>query len=369
MNVIFCTNIPSPYRVDFFNEFGKFVNLTVLYERKTSSERNSSWKGNKALNFKEVYLDLTPVGVDRARGTALKDYIKCNPSDALFFQEIVSPATMEAIIWCRLHGRPYFIEYDGGYNKKDSFIKRLVKKILLNGALGHLTTAEEHISYLRDFGIPDNKIFKYPFTSIGESDIEQAQSYTCKGKDIYKKKLGITEEKMLLSVGRFSYENGYGKGYDILMKVAKKLDKSVGVYIVGDEPTDEFIEWKEKEALTNVHFVGFKTKIELADYYAASDMFILLSRGDVWGLVINEAMAFGLPIISSDKCIAGLELVKNGTNGFVVSLDNVELIKEKIEFILGSDSRIIEYARNSLGIIKNYTFECMSQRHMDIINQ
>ncbi|WP_347224306.1 hypothetical protein, partial [Bacteroides congonensis] len=169
--VLFSTNLPSPYRVDFFNEFGKYCELTVLYERMNSAERNASWRGKDAINFKEIYLDLNLSGVDLASGPALRDFIRDTPSDILIFTNYSSPATQKAITWCRLHGREYMMEYDGGFNKKDLIIKRLYKKWLLQGAKMHLTTADEHIAYLRNLGISKDRINKYPFTSISNADI------------------------------------------------------------------------------------------------------------------------------------------------------------------------------------------------------
>lgn len=365
--VIFCTNLPSPYRVDFFNEFGKYCDLTVLYERHSSSERNAAWKGAGAENFKEVYLDLKLVGVDRSKGSALKNYVKAHQSDVLIFTNYVSPATMEAIIWCRLHGRKYYFEYDGGFNKKDPFVKKILKKFLLNSAEGHLTTADEHIMYLKSLGIKESRIFKYPFTSVSEDDIETAANFRSKGKRYFKNKLGVKEDKMILSVGRFSYENGYGKGYDILMDTADQLDSSIGIYIVGDEPTQKFIDWKNSKQLENVHFVGFKNKNDLSEYYAAADLFIILSRGDVWGLVVNEAMSWGLPIISSNKCIAGLELVRNGINGFVVNLEDKQQILDCIiELMNRTDIGL--FSKNSIEIINHYTFANMVAAHVEYLN-
>ena len=66
--------------------------------------------------------------------------------------------------------------------------------------------------------------------------------------------------------------------------------------IVGDEPTQEFVEMKNNMKLDNVVFVGFKTKEELKDYYIAADVFCLQTRGDVWGLVVNEAMHTDCPL-------------------------------------------------------------------------
>ena len=365
--VIFCTNLPSPYRVDFFNEFGKYCELTVLYERHSSAERNVAWKGTGAENFKEIYLELKPVGVDRSKGSALKNYVKEHLADVLIFTNYVSPATMEAIVWCRLHGRKYYIEYDGGFNKKDPFVKGLLKRFLLKGAVGHLTTADEHIKYLKSLGIDKSKIFKYPFTSISEMDIINANVLTSKGRSYFKQKVGISENKMILTVGRFSYENGYGKGYDILMRLAECMDPSIGICIVGDSPTKEFVDWKKEKGLEHVHFVGFKGKADLADYYAAADLFTILSRGDVWGLVVNEAMTYGLPIISSDLCIAGTELVKDGENGYVVDIDDFETIKQRFLELISDDDKRVSFGQNSFRKISEYTFRQMTENHVSTL--
>lgn len=369
MNVIFCTNLPSPYRVDFFNEFGRYCKLTVLYERHKSAERNEAWTGVAAINFEEIYLDLVPVGVDRSRGPALRNYIWSHPSDILIFTNYVSPATIEAITWCRLHGREYYVEYDGGFNKKDSIVKGLLKKFLLKGARGHLTTADEHIKYLLSLGIDKRKIHKYPFTSVSEKDIAEANVLTSRGRGYFKQKLGVIEEKMILTVGRFSYGNGYGKGYDILMKLAGYMDSSTGIYIVGDEPTQEFIDWKMEKNLEHVHFVGFKNKNDLSEYYAAADVFTILSRGDVWGLVVNEAMTYGLPVISSKQCIAGTELVEDGQNGYLVDVENFEVIKSRFFKLLSDDSMRETFGRNSFLKIAEYTFHNMAHTHWNALGR
>ena len=54
MNVLYLTNLPAPYRVDFFNELGKEVNLTVLYERQTAGDRDARWRSRNAENFREL---------------------------------------------------------------------------------------------------------------------------------------------------------------------------------------------------------------------------------------------------------------------------------------------------------------------------
>ena len=169
--------------------------------------------------------------------------------------------------------------------------------------------------------------------------------------------------KMILTVGRFSYMKGYGKGFDVLLNAIRFCPENYSLYIVGDEPTQEFVEMKKKMNLKNVFFVGFKTKDELKEYYKAADVFCLQTRGDVWGLVINEAMAYGLPVITTDKCIAGLELVENGVNGYIVPVEDAQCVAEKVMHIGQHNELQQKMCENSLSKIRNYTIENMTLVH------
>lgn len=359
--VIFSTNLPSPYRVDFFNELGKYCDLTVLYERKRSSERDKKWVGESAKNFKEIYLNLEPVGTDRSKGSALKDYIKTASFDFLFFTNYVSQSTMEAITYCRFHHIPYYIEYDGGFNKKDQFLKRLLKKFLLGGAKGHFTTADEHKKYLMSLGINRKIIYKYPFTSIRKSDISVRGSSSTEKVRI-REQINIIEDKMILSVGQFIYR----KGFDILIKAMSQLDQTIGLYIVGGKPTEEYEELLMTLNLHNVHFVEFKTKTELKEYYRAADLFVFPTREDIWGLVINEAMAQGLPVVSTNRCIAALEMVEDGKNGLITESENENSLAESMKEILFSDN-YGKLQSNSINKAKEYTIEKMAESHMQLV--
>ncbi len=366
--VLFSTNVPSPYRVDFFNELGKYCDLTVCFERQTASDRDGKWKGKAPENFKAVQLDLKPYKEDRSKGNALKNYIKENQFDIVILTNYVSPATMSAISWCKRHKKPYYIEYDGGFNKKDCFPISVLKKYLLCSAAGHFTTCEEHKKYLLSIGIKEDKIFKYPFTSLREEDLQNASVLSYDEKNALKQSLDMSENKIVITVGRFTYGGGYGKGYDTLLEAALSM-RDVGIYIIGGEPTEEFIEMKNKLQLENVHFIGFKSKIELAEYYKAADAFALLTRGDIWGLVINEAMAYSLPIVTTDKCIAGLELVENGENGYIVPVGNADVTAEKINAILCDEALSVKMGHESRRRIEGYTIEKMAERHMEIFKQ
>ena len=215
--------------------------------------------------------------------------------------------------------------------------------------------------YLCYYGAKREKIYKYPFTSVKQEEIISANLMSGDMKEYMKKKLGIREKKIILTVGRFTYEGGYGKEFDSVLKAAERIDPSIGIYIVGDEPTEEFIRWKDEKKLTHVHYIGFQKTNELAKYYAAADLFVLMTKMDVWGLVINEAMMYALPIITTNQCGAGVELVRNGENGYVIPVNDYNSLVEKVVYILSDSSVTYEFGKRSYETIFNYTLEHMAE--------
>ena len=175
----------------------------------------------------------------------------------------------------------------------------------------------------------------------------------------------MREDKIVLSIGQFIPR----KGFDILLRAWKSCPKTAGLYIVGSEPTSEYLDIQNRLKLSNAHFVGFKTKAELNKYYQAADVFVLPTREDIWGLVINEAMAQGLPVITTDRCIAGLELIENGFNGFIVPVEDTNKLSEKITKVLNNDILRITMGNNSLKKIKDYTIEAMAKKHIDVLSE
>ena len=160
---------------------------------------------------------------------------------------------------------------------------------------------------------------------------------------------------------------GYGKGFDVLMNAMTSCPKDCSLYIVGDEPTPEFVDLKKKLKLGNVFFVGFKTKEELKDYYMAADIFCLQTRGDVWGLVVNEAMACGLPVITTNKCVAGLELIQDESDGYVVDAEDSHAVSDRITYLVSQPLLLQNMSHQALETIREYTIEKMALAHEKIL--
>ena len=362
MKVLFVTNLPSPYRVDIFNELGCFCDLTVCYERHNASDRDASWENKSQRKYTEIFCDLPPLGTDRSMGSDVIKKIRSVKHDKLILSGYASPSIMLAIAYCRLTGREYIIESDGGFDKKDRFPLRILKKFLLLGAKAHFTTCDSHVRYLENLGIKKDKIYKYPFSSLWQKDILPMLP-TKAEKDKIKTELDIPYDKVVLSVGRFIHK----KGYDVLLSAARNIDNNTGIYIIGGKAASSYTEYVEQHKLSNVYFVDFMSKENLKKWYALADVFVLPTRSDIWGLVINEAMAAGLPVVTTDMCMAGLEMVTDDINGYIVPIENSTILAEKINAILNYDGIRKEMSENSLKKIKEYTIENIAKRHIEIL--
>lgn len=170
-------------------------------------------------------------------------------------------------------------------------------------------------------------------------------------------------KKIVITVGQFIHR----KGFDVLLNAWAKCNKEYELYIIGAEPTKEYHDIKEELHLDNVHFEGFKTKEKLKCYYQAADLFVFPTREDIWGLVVNEAMANGLPVITTDKCVAGLELIKDGENGYIVPAENPNELAKRINELLSNDWLLEKMARNNLQKIRRYTVENMAKLHIKVL--
>ena len=84
-------------------------------------------------------------------------------------------------------------------------------------------------------------------------------------------------------------------------------------------------------------------------------------------MVINEAMANGLPVVTTNRCIAGLELIDNGVNGFIIDVDDISELTNKIVRILEDETLLIAMSKNNLNKIKTNTVENIGKNHLRVI--
>ena len=359
--VLFLTNFASPYRVRFFDELGKYMDVTVLYSEKIEEikHRNTAWFEDGEGGFHPIQLEKVTNVAGKKVCLDVVDWLK-KGYDAVIIGGYSSPTAILAMAWLRMHRIPFYMEVDGGLIRQDSKPKYLVKKTLVTMASRWLSTGRFTTDYLVHYGAKKENVQEYPFTSFYERDI-LPQIVTQEEKTALRESLGISEQHMILAIGQFIHR----KGFDILLKSAQSLPRDVGIYIVGGEATQEYQTLRETLNVPHVHFLGFQKKERLAEFYKAADLFVLPTREDIWGLVINEAMAYGLPVITTDRCVAGLELVEDGVNGYIVPVEDAQTLAEKIHAVLQSD--LEKMGQASLDKIRPYTLENMAKVHAEIL--
>ena len=98
-----------------------------------------------------------------------------------------------------------------------------------------------------------------------------------------------------------------------------------------------------------------------------SDLFILPTRYDIWGLVVNEALSQGLPVITTTTCGAGLALIRNAYNGFIIPPDKPSAISDLINNSLTNHETLFEMSKNSLSSTREYTIENMARTYIDAL--
>ena len=353
MKILWVTYIPSPYRVDFFNELGKYSELFVLFETRNEVGRDSSWLDFAAENFKCAFV---------SEGTKLKDFNMAD-FDHIFVTNYYDAFGIKTIAQLKLREIPYILEGDGAFAGAGHGIREIIKRWILKDARLCFSTGAAHDRYYEAYKVSADRIVRYPFSSIREKDI-LSEPVREEEKNKIRNKLGMSEQYILLAVGQFIPR----KGYDILIKsIARLKDINVGCYIVGGQPPEEYTELTDEYKVKDrVHFIDFKIKPELDEYYMAADLFVHPTREDIWGLVINEAMAKGIPVVTTDRCIAGTELIKTPEAGEIVITDNPEALANAIagnlESKTGRSARVLE-------TIRPYTIENMAKRHVEILTE
>lgn len=245
-----------------------------------------------------------------------------------------------AIKYCQKRKIPYAIESDTPLNVPSNMAKAMAKKVLLRRLLHHPmchgfpggTLQKENLVH---YGISEEKNFIMPM-SVSENRLLTARE-ALPDKDELKKTLGMVNKRVFLFVGRLAPE----KHVDLLLDAyapLKKDEPDISLVIVGDGPETEMLKKKTTDLhLADVHFMGYVLFPEIVRYYKAADVFVLPSVYEPWGLVVNEAMIMGLPVIVSDKVGCRTDLVVEGKNGFVFSNCNANDLAKKMKLFLDKD--------------------------------
>ena len=172
MKVLFLTNIPSPYRIDFFNELSRYCELTVLFERCEAEDRNEEWFNRDNFNFNAVFLNGMKIGADNAISLGVFKYLNKTDFDVITVGGYSTPTSLLAILYMKYKKIPYILNADGGIIREESKIKKWIKSYFIGSAFAWLSTGEKTTEYLLHYGAEKEMVSLYNFTSLNDKDIK-----------------------------------------------------------------------------------------------------------------------------------------------------------------------------------------------------
>lgn len=363
--VLIFTPRVSGQRAHYYNSLAKLCDLTVLSELDTPM--NTLFDYNVVhKDFRHVIIDGIKFRINSYEALCLnyKKYFKNKNYDCIIIEQVFTPTAFLIMRYLKRNRITFFASADGGIvNHNENIIKFLIKKSFISLPDFWLTSGKGGKTYLNNYGIINDKIFKFIFSPYCEEDLP-----VCLIDDIEKNylrsKLGIREKIVIFTVGQPIYR----KGHDILLNAISEFDCDVGVYIAGGGPNifcKKIIE--SLKSNSNIHFVGLINKERLKEYYSASDIFVFPSRYDIWGYPIQEAMAFGLPIVSSNVTNSAIELIVNEKNGYLFENEDVTDLKNKLKLLVNDDIKREIIRINNFNKSKIYTSENMAKSIFEII--
>lgn len=366
MKVVLITNIISPYRIPLFNAISEKGNFCFKVIALAEREKNREWElSENKIKFDYqilpgwnwfVWGKKKEITIHLNRGV-FKTFLEYKP-DIIMTSGYDDLAYWQAFLYCKIF-RKKFILWDSTTLLSAGSIKGIrgrLKKIIIKGADKYLVYGTKAMEYLEYFGARTKDI--YISTNTVDMDYFRSGVEEYRNKDGFKSERKRYPRYLLLYVGQLIRRKG-------VLQVLKTLeclkDSEIGLLIVGSGPEESDLKnfCKEKK-LKKVFFEGFKQQEELAKYYALADIFILPSFEEVWGLVVNEALASGLYVLSSKYAGASYDLIKEGWNGEIFEPYDIEevvnlfkRVKENIEDIRERRDDISQYACREFNIEKS----------------
>ncbi len=360
MKILIVFNHIAPYKVRLFNEISKFHDLTVIFERTTASDREKEFYSENKFNFKTIFLHGLKFGTENTLSNGVVKHLKDNQYDLIIMNGYSKVPELLAIKYLKKHSIPYGLYINGGIIHKESKCKKNFKTKYISGASFYMSPDKRSDAYLEYYGANKNLIYNYPYATIYEKEILD-KPLSKEEREQLKIKLNVPYKNIYVSCGQLIER----KNYKALLKNWTRMNNENHLLIFGTGKQEkELKQFVADNNLTNVHFMGFKSKKELFEYYRVSEAFLFPSKEDIFGHVINEALSQGIPAITSDNVNSGLKLIKNGFNGFVVENFDEDKVIKAINELKGKD-----VFANCVNTAKNNTYEVMVKNHLDIFKE
>lgn len=239
--------------------------------------------------------------------------------------------------------------------KHKRFLKKILLSLLFKFVDAFLYIGTQNKQFYQYFGIEDKKLRFTPYAVDNDRFTRQADSF--------KKKELRTELNLPVNARIFLFSGKYSKKKRPLDILNAFLQVNMGpAYLIlmgeGELRTEMEGFVRDHNLGVKVMLTGFVNQSRVSQYYAAADVFLMCSGGgETWGLSINEAMNFSMPIIVSDLTGSSLDLVKPGVNGFIFKTGDIQELATILKIFVEMDQENLEkMGSESKSIVSEYNF-------------
>jgi glycosyltransferase involved in cell wall biosynthesis len=322
--LVITTEIISPYRIPVFNVLAEHpeVDLHVIFlaETDASMRRWKVYKDEIRFSYEVLphwrrrvagYNLLLNRGVASALERARPDVIVCGGYGYL--------ASWQVLGWARRHKRPVLLWSESNQQDRRRGMPHveMLKRRFIGECSGFVVPGKSAATYVESFGVPREKIFVAPNAVDNIFFSHQASTARSRAAEM-RCQFGLPE-RYFLYVGRLISAKGVFDLMEAYSSLAPELRAKSELLFVGDGVQQPELEARAAAIHPGkVRFTGFAHREQLAVYYALADALVFPTHTDPWGLVVNEAMACGIPIVATDAGGCVVDLVQDGWNGYVV---------------------------------------------------
>lgn len=348
MKIQFLTVMPSPYQRELFSALARSANLgvDVLYFTSRSSDRD--WHDPGLSRFESIMpgCTLRRLGASAHWNPSVVTRIRAAKADLVVVSDYSAPTAQLAMRYLAHTGRPFMFWGEvPGFSHRGRLGSWLRGRLQapIRASAGIAAIGEIAAGAYRDL-FPGKQIFNIPYFC----DLVPYQ------KAAASRSLRSNETVEVLFSGQMIDR----KGVDVLLTAfveAASLNAKLRLRLLGSGLERQRYEAMVPARLADrVEFVGHKEPGDLPAVFAQADIFCLPSRHDGWGVVVNEALGAGLPILVSDAVGAGHDVVQDGVNGFVTPAGHAPSLAAAIARLASDDVLRSTMAENSRQMAKGW---------------
>lgn len=237
--------------------------------------------------------------------------------------------------------------------------RRFLLKRLFAVIDGFMYIGSENRKFYQSYGVPADKLFFSPYAVDNERHYRACQLLQSSDTESSPRSDAERDSVIILFVGKLIEKKrpmDLLKAFHLLQQ--QRPGKPHALWFVGDgQQRNELEAYVETHHVSDVKFWGFQNQTALPRFYFSADIFVLPSGyGETWGLVVNEAMCYGKPVVVSDRVGCGSDLV-TPDNGFRFPFGDVTRLVECLSILVRDDERRGKFGNKSLDIIRNFSQE------------